>query len=145
LLSFSCFASAAEKSVHWSDLDSLIAGREVVVQLQDGKRVKGSTVRVGADSMIIETSAGQRSIPRLIIREIRLSRRAGYKWRIIGAAIGAGVGTAAAVPILSETHNEGSSRFDGLAAGVIVGLATLGYLCGWSVDRSGDVLHVLPD
>ena len=145
LLTFCCLASAKEQAVHWSDLAPLITGKEVVVRLQNGKRVKGRMVTVGADSLTVETSAGQRSIARSSLQEIRLPKKAGYKWRILGTAMGAGAGVAVSVPLLRYAHNEGSSTYNGVAAGLIVGLAALGYLGGWSADRSGDVIRVLPD
>jgi hypothetical protein len=146
LLAFCCLASAKDRAAHWSDLDGLIIGKDVVVRLQDGKRVRGRAVAVAADSIAVQTSTGQNSIPRPSLREIRLPKKAGYKWRILGTAIGAGAGTAIAVPLLRYAHNEGgSSTFDGVAAAVILGLAAVGYLGGWSADRSGDLITILPD
>jgi hypothetical protein len=145
LLAFVCIASAGEQTVHWSDLGRLISGKEVIVRLQNGKRVKGSAVGAGLDSITVRTSGGETLIDRRSIREIRLPKRAGYKWRIIGTAIGAGAGLAAAIPVLTETHNEGSGSYDGAAVGLIAGLAVAGFLAGWSVDRSSDVIHILPD
>jgi hypothetical protein len=97
------------------------------------------------DSIRVRTSGGEKSIDRRSIREIRLTKRAGYKWRVIGTAIGAGAGLSAAIPVLTETHNEGSGSYDGAAVGLIAGLAVAGFLGGWSVDRSSDVIHILPD
>ena len=145
LLAFACLVSAAEQRVHWSDLGQLISGKDVIIRLQNGKRVKGTAVIAGTDSITLRTSSGERRIDRRSIGEIRLPKRAGYKWRIIGTAIGAGAGLAAAIPVLTETHNEGSGSYDGAAAGLIAGLALAGFLGGWSVDRSSDVIHILPD
>jgi hypothetical protein len=145
LLAFSCLASSAERAVHWSELNGLINGKEVIVRLQDGKRVKGRTVAVNADSVVVGTSNGLRSIARSSLGEIRLPKRAGYKWRILGTAIGAGAGAAISVPLIRYGNNEGSSTFDGVAAGLIVGFGVLGYLSGWSVDRRGELIRILPD
>jgi hypothetical protein len=145
LLAFSCLASATEQAVHWSDLNQLITGREVVVRLQGGKRVKGRTVAVGINSLLVGTSTGPRSIARSSLREICLPKRTSYKWRIIGTAIGAGAGAAVSIPLLRYAHNEGSNTYEGVAAGLIVGLAALGYLSGWSVDRSSVTIRILPD
>jgi len=145
LLVFACLVSAGEQAAHWSDLSRVLAGRDVILRLQNGKRVKGSAVAVAADSITVRTSSGEESINRKAILEIRLRKKASYKWRSIGTAIGAGVGLAAATPILTETHNEGSGKYDGAAAGLIAGLAALGFLGGWSVDRSSDLIRVLPD
>lgn len=145
LLVFACLASAGEQAVHWSDLSRILAGRDVILRLQNGKRVKGSTAAVAGDSITVRTSKGEESIDRQSIREIRLPKKASYKWRIIGTAIGAGVGLAASIPILTETHNEGSGKYDGAATGLIAGLAALGFLGGWSADRNSDLIRVLPD
>ncbi len=140
-----CLALAHDRSVRWPDLNGMIADKDVVVLLIDGKRVKGNSVSVDADSLVVQTPQGRQSIGRRDVREIRVKRKAGYKWRIIGTAIGAGAGTAIAVPITTETHNEGSGAYDAAAAGLIIGLAVAGFLCGWSADKGGDVIRILPD
>jgi len=145
LLVLSCLASAKEQAVHWSDLNQLLTGQEIAVRLSDGTRVKGRTVTVQADALVVGTSTGPQSIPRSALREIRLLKKAGYKGRLLGTAIGAGAGTAVAVPLLRYARNEGSSTFQGVAAGLIVGLAVLGYVSGWSADRRGDLIRILPD
>ena len=146
LLLCSYVLAARETTVHWRDLGPMITGKDVVVILEDGKRVKGHTASIEADSLVIDTHTHQRqSVPRSMVREIRVTRKAGYKWRLIGAALGAGIGIAIAVPVLTETHNEGSGRYDGAAVGLAGGLAALGYLAGWSADKHGDVIRVLPD
>jgi hypothetical protein len=145
LLTCSCLGWTNETAVHWSDLQRIIGGRKVILNLTDGKRVTGSTLSVGADAIVVQTRKSRKSVPRSSIREIRLPRQAGYKWRVIGSAIGAGIGLAAAIPILSETHNEGSGRYDAAAIGLIGGLAAVGYLGGWSADRHADLIRVLPD
>jgi hypothetical protein len=55
------------------------------------------------------------------------------------------VGAGIAIPVLAETHNEGSSQYDAGAAGLIVGLAAIGYFAGWASDRKQDVITILPD
>lgn len=145
LLTCSCLALSNETAVHWSNLQQIIGGKRVVLNLVDGRRVKGSTLSVEADSIVIQTRKSPKSVPRNSIREIRLPRQAGYKWRAIGSAIGAGVGLAVAIPLLAETHNEGSGRYDAAAIGLIGGLAAIGYFGGWSVDGNSDVIHVLSD
>ena len=146
LLFVSHALAGTETSVHWRDLGPIVAGKDIIVVLADGKRVKGHGASIEADSLLIDTHAQRRQpVPRNMVREIRMARSAGYKWRLIGTALGAGIGIAIAVPVLAETHNEGSGRYDGAAIGLAGGLAALGYLAGWSADRRGDVLRVLPD
>ena len=146
LLALSCLASAAEQTVRWTGLAPLVLGRQVTVQLQDGKHLNGRVSAVDAHALLVQTKAGERSIDRAALREIRVPKAAtSYKWRLLGVAIGGGIGAGAAIPVLSETHNEGSGRYDGAAAGLIGGLAAAGYFAGWSVDRGGDVIRILPD
>ena len=147
-LLFFCTAAtmAAEKSVHWSDVGTAIAGKNVIVNVADGKHIKGRGVSIEGDTLVLETQKdGRKSVPRGSIREIKVARKAGFKWRAVGTAAGAGIGLAAAIPVLAETHNEGSSNLDGAAAGLIAGLAILGFFAGWSSDRASDTIHLLPD
>lgn len=146
LLVCSYAVAAKERSVHWRDLAPMIAGKDIVLSLTDGKQAKRNTLSVEADSLVIDTRAHHRqSIARNMIREIRIGRKTGYKWRLIGTALGVGIGIAIAIPVLAETHNEGSGRYDGAAVGLACGLGALGYLAGWSADRNGDVIRILPD
>jgi hypothetical protein len=138
-------ALASSSSAHWRDLGPLIADRDVVVALNDGKSVKGRTESVNADSVVIATRRGRVSVSRQSVHEVRVARQATHKWRVIGLLVGAGVGAAIAAPILAETHNEGSGRYDAAAVGLVGGLAALGFFGGWRADHSSDVIDVLPD
>jgi hypothetical protein len=146
LLACSHFAMATEASIHWRDLGPMITGKDVILSLADGKRIKGRTASVDADSLAIEMAKGRRqSVPRNLVREIRVTRKSSSKWRVIGTALGGGIGAAIAVPVLAETHNEGSGSYDGAAVGLVAGLAALGFLAGWSGDHGRDVIRILPD
>jgi hypothetical protein len=138
-------ALAATTSVHWRDLSSVIADKDVVVRLTDGKSVKGRTSSVEAESIVMATRRGRVPVSRHSVREIHVARKTTHKWRVIGLGIGAGVGAAIATPVLAETHNEGSGAYDAAAAGLIGGLAALGFFGGWRADHSSDVITVLPD
>jgi len=144
ILSFVQIAFAGATSVHWRDLGPVIQGKEVMVRLTDGTRLKG-TASLDADSLVVTNARGRESVPRNAIREVRVTRKTGYKWRVIATALGAGAGAALSYPILAETHNEGSSRFDGAAAALIGGLAALGFWAGWRTDRTIETITILPD
>ena len=58
LLVFACLVSAGEQAAHWSDLSRVLAGRDVILGLQNGKRVKGSAVAVAADSIAAASMNG---------------------------------------------------------------------------------------
>lgn len=146
VLAFSHLALAGETSVHWRDVGPLIMGKDVILSLANGKRVKGNTESIEADSLVIETRKKERlSVRRSDVRDIQVARKTGYKWRVIGTALGAGIGAAIAVPVLAETHNEGSGNYDGAAAALIGGLAAVGLLTGLRADHAWDVIRLLPD
>jgi hypothetical protein len=138
-------ALAGTTSVHWRDLGSLIPDKNVIVSLVNGKSVKGRTASIEPDSIVLATRGGRVPVPRQSVQEIRVARKTSYKWRLIGVAVGGGVGAAIAIPVLAETHNEGSGTYDAAAAGLIGGLAALGFFGGWRADHSSDVITVLPD
>jgi hypothetical protein len=139
-------ALAGETSVHWRDLGSLLIGKDVILTLADGARVKGTAESIDAVSVVIDTKKRARqSIRRRDVRDVRVAQRANYKWRLIGTALGAGVGAAISVPILTETHNEGSGKYDSAAAALVGGLAAVGLLVGWRADHARDLIRVLPD
>jgi hypothetical protein len=146
VLACSQLALAGETSVHWRDLGPLLVGKDVILTLADGAQVRGVAESIEAGSLIIETKTKERqSVRRTGVRDIRVARRASYKWRVIGTALGAGVGVAISIPVLTETHNEGSGKYDGAAVALVGGLAAVGLLAGWRSDHARDVIRVLPD
>ena len=138
--------TASELSARWRDLAAMITGKDVIVDTIDGKHIRGVGLSVKGDSMILQTrKRDSQTIARTDVREIRIARKSSYKWRAIGTAIGGGAGAAIAIPVLAETHNEGSSNYDGAAVGVVAGLAILGFVLGWQADHARDVIRILPD
>ena len=138
-------AFAKDAAVHWRDVAPLVVNQNVAVKLVRGKGPKGSVMAVNAESLVVATSSGREEIPRDQVQVIRVLHKPGHKWRVIGTAVGVAAAAAIAAPILTETHNEGSGRYDGAAAGVFVALPALGYFAGWSADKKGDVITILPD
>jgi hypothetical protein len=146
LLVLSHVATASEISAHWHDLAAMVTGEDIVVDVTDGKHIRGVALAIEGESLIMEThKRGRQTIARTDVREIRIPRKASYKWRAIGTAIGGGAGAAIAIPVLTETHNEGSGNYDGAAAGVVAGLAILGFVLGWQADHARDIVRILPD
>jgi hypothetical protein len=139
-----CYSlTAADVSIRWRDLGNLVKGNQVSIVADGGKRIKGTALSVEGDSLLIESKDGKKLISRSSIQQLRMAKHSSYKWRAIGTAIGAGIGIGAAIPILTETHNEGSGAYDGGAAGLIAGLAGAGFLLGWSTDRNGQVIRIV--
>src|SRR5690242_3299024 len=57
-------AAPAELQLHWGDLSGRIGGRQISLDLPDGSHLKGRVVAIRADSLEMEVSGSQRSIPR---------------------------------------------------------------------------------
>lgn len=124
----------------------MVTGKDVVVDTVAGDHIRGTALAVESDSITLQTRKGRRlPVARRDVRDVRVARRSSYKWRTIGAAIGAGAGAAIAAPILAETHNEGSSQYDAAAVGAVAGLAVIGLMLGWQADHTRDFVLILPD
>ena len=146
LLLISQLATASEISVHWHDLPAMVTGKDIVVDTARGDHIRGVVLAVEGDSITLQTRRrGRQPVARTEVSDIRIPRKSSYKWRMIGAAIGGGAGAAIATPVLAETHNEGSSRYDGAAAAVVAGLAIVGFVLGWNADHARDLVRILPD
>jgi len=146
LMMLSCLAAfAKDTAVHWRELAPVVANQNVALKLTKGKGPKGAVVSVHPESLVIATAKGNVEIPREQVQFIRVLHKPTHKWRIIGTAAGVAVAAAIAAPILTETHNEGSGRYDGAAAALFVGIPVLGYFAGWGADKQGDLITILPD
>ena len=139
-------ATASETSAHWRDLSAMLTGKDIILDMSGGDHIRGVVLAVEGDSMILRTRKRARQpVPRTNVRDVRIARRNSCKWRIISTAIGAGAGAAIATPVLAETHNEGSSNYDGAAVGAVAGLAVIGFVLGWQTDHARDLVRILPD
>jgi peptidoglycan/LPS O-acetylase OafA/YrhL len=139
-------ATASEISAHWRDLAAMVTGKDIIVDTAGGDHIRGVALTVESNSMTLQTrKRGRQPVARTDVRDIRVARKSSYKWRTIGAAIGAGTGAAIAIPVLAETHNEGSDNYDAAAVGVVAGLAIIGFVVGWQADRARDLVRILPD
>jgi hypothetical protein len=78
----------------WSVVQNVRPGDELVIQLKDGKSVKGKVASVTSDELIVARKNKTETIRRDSIAEIyRVERKAEKgKYAAIGAGIGAGVG-----------------------------------------------------
>jgi hypothetical protein len=145
-LLLSHIASASEISVPWRDLAAMVTGKDIIVDTAGGDHIRGVALTVDRNSIMLQTrKRGRQPVARTEVRDIRVARRSGYKWRITGAAIGAGAGAAIAIPVLAETHNEGSNNYDAAAVGAVAGLAVIGFVLGWQTDHARDLVRILPD
>ena len=123
-------SSPDDIAAQWRRVQSVPSGEQVEVRRLSGQKVKGTVIATSDDGLTIQAEAGQLSIPRSEIRQVKVRRRsANLKRGAIGAAIGAASGVAIIV-ILDGALTDG----DGVAedAAAILGAvgAGIGFLTG---------------
>lgn len=126
-------------------------GKKIALVLPDGAELRGRVTSVQADALVLDVSKtsgkvahpkGATTLPRSSVRSFTMGRT-GWKWRVIGTAIGLGGGLAMGVFVNTYSHNEGDGAPAAVAA--VVALPTaLGYLAGWAADRGSVTIRVLP-
>ncbi len=147
-------AQSEYQSLSWSKLGAAVANQEVTLVLSSGVRVKGTVESVLEDALAVNIhktsntrlyAAGQASIARKDISEVRIKRVKG-PGRVIGAA---GIGAAGAFASLPWALSENrvnvsdSSRMASwavISAGCVVG----GYLIGRAIDTKETVITIGP-
>jgi hypothetical protein len=139
--------------LEWRDLDRVIRGSRISLVLPSGIRLEGDVVAVESDELILNVHKtsnkhaypkGYATVPRPEVTRCRVVQKRGYTWKAVGTVLGASGGLAVAIPVGSYLHNEGGSA--ALSSVLLVGVpAALGYLAGWSADRSVMEIAVEPE
>ena len=90
---------AAEKS-DWGNLKQVALGQPIKVLATDGKSSQGDFQSVSDDALVLRLAGGDRSFPRDTVQRVSIKRN-GHRGKhaLIGAAIGAGGGLGAGIPI----------------------------------------------
>jgi len=141
-------AAPRELEVRWSELHTVLAGRAVALLLTDGTKLEGKYAGIDAGSLSIHVTRSSRPasygreevrLARNEIQQIRLKRHAGWKARIIGLSVGAGLSVLIVASLHTIANNEGgwSDIYAGVAAGTSCAAVGSGYLIGWAIDRAG--------
>ena len=154
-------APPREMALRWSELQPVIAGRQISVHLTDGATVEGRYRSLQADALSIQVKKtsdpakhpkGAALLARREVAGITVLRHAGSKGRVIGLVAGGAIAaTAAGVLHTASTNEVGgwSSGSAGAAAGVGAAAVGIGSLTGWLIDtaraRPEVELHILPD
>jgi len=88
-------AQQAKPIANWVNLNQLVAGSEIRVTLANGKTLRGFMQRVTPESLAINATTSQETLPRQDIRRVAV-KRPGHRGRntLIGLAIGTGAGLA---------------------------------------------------
>jgi hypothetical protein len=134
--------------LQWRDLDRLTKGRRIALQLPSGIKLQGDVVSINTDELVLDVCKtsnkqaypkGRAIVPRPEVTRLNIIRTR-HTWRVVGTAIGAGIGTAVAVPVAIYGGNEGV-----IEPGMVVLAAAVptavGYLLGWAGDRN--VMHIV--
>lgn len=134
--------SGKQVELHWSELGSFIAARQIKAVLKDGTYAKGRALAVNPDALVLDKE-GRTSVPRESISAISMTETKGAAGRItltlvgtLGCGLGAGyIGVQAA----------GSGGLGAALAGVTAACGVGGYYTGRAIDRKTMIIKVLPD
>src|ERR1700752_4761125 len=91
----------APLSLRWDQLGGTILNQHVIVDLNDGSRVKAVVAAVGAAALAVRGNKGPASIPREQVAGLRLIRMR-LRGRIVGAVGGQAAGAGAGVALVSR-------------------------------------------
>ena len=139
--------SGEERQITWDGM-SAVVGQHLRMVMPDGARIEGKAIGVEVDALVVEIGKttnktaypkGRFLVPRATLRAIDVVQRSTVHWRLVGVAIGGGIGYLAA---------RGARNFSGAAA---VGLGALGggvpivgYLLGNAADRRATTYVITP-
>jgi hypothetical protein len=135
-------AAPASLSLRWDQLDGTILNQQVIVDLNDGSRVKAVVTAVNPAALAVRGNKGPASIPREQVAGLRLIRMR-LRGRIIGAAGGQAAGALGGVFLVMGAGGSAASvgGFFALGAGVPI----IGYFVGRKLDRQEIPILILPD
>jgi hypothetical protein len=154
-------APAGQLELRWSELQPVLKGRRLSIQLTDGAFVEGKYSNLQADALSMQVSKtsepakypkGEARLARPTLTLITLKRHVGWKGRMIGLIAGGTVAAVAAATIHAISKNEvggWSSTSAAVATAGAGGAIGSSYLIGWLLDFAGSrpeqVVRILPD
>ncbi len=144
------FARAAEQlALRWSELQPVLTGRQISVQLTDGATVEGRYSSLQTDALSIQVKQtsdpakhpkGATRLARPELAQITVKRHRGWMGRIIGLIAGGAAGA------IAGAHY---GYYADIAAGGAAGAVGIGYLIGWLADYLGSqpelVVRIIPE
>ena len=156
MLAAAPFAQARSevRGLKWSELGAAVANRRVTLVLSTNARLQGTVAALQQDALlmdIIATSdkqaypAGQTSVPRKDVVQVRIKKVKGPA-RLVGAA---GIGAAASLGSLAWAISErrinvsDASRITSWIA-ITIGAVIGGYFIGRAIDTRETIINVLP-
>ncbi len=132
----------------WGDLGRYIRGHRIGVELPSGIKLQGDPIAVESDQLVLDVRKtsnkraypkGRAIVPRPEVTRCRVFAKKSHTWRIVGAAIGGGIGSVAAAGIAQL----GGRNAAGAAALAVAVPAGLGYLIGWAGDKGDDTIIII--
>ena len=154
-------APAKQLVLRWSELQSVLAGRQISVQLMDGATVEGRYSSLQTDALSIQVAKtsdpakhpkGATRLARPELTQISVKRHRGWKGRTIGLIAGGAIAAVVVGIIHGISKNEvggWSSTSAPIAAGGGGSAVGIGYLIGWLADYAGSqpeqVVRIIPE
>lgn len=116
---------------NWSAVERIAPGTRIrVVENGRGKpEVKGTLVRAGADTIVINGKTGETSLDRTAVKILQVEaphRR--VRQGLISLGVGAGIGLGVGVAVCPYCRNEGTTRYEGIGAALGAGIGAIGFL-----------------
>jgi hypothetical protein len=133
---------ASKSNLHWSELGSSIAARQIKAVLKDGTYIKGRALAVNPDALVLDKK-GRTSIPRESLSTISFTETRGVAGRITLTLVGTLACGAAAGYVGFQAA--GSGGLGAALAGVTAACGAGGYYAGRAMDRRTTFIKVLPD
>jgi hypothetical protein len=146
---------ATPQRLTWDELPQLV-GKQVAIAMYNGGAVAGRVREVQADALVIEVTKstdltaypkGPLRVPRHTLHVLDLHGK-GYKYRVIGTALGFLAGTAGGVGVAlgvqggifgDEHHTVAGTALVGMMAGV----TAAGYAVGNAADRRTTTIQII--
>ena len=133
-------AKDTELSLKWQELPPSLVGQKVTVRQIDNTTVAGILMQIGPDSLSLQSKTKDLIVPRAKVQRLETKPQLHrIRGRVLGTALGAGVGIVAVSIAATYKHNENGSNSKAIVGGS-VGLAAattfLGYLMGRGLMRS---------
>jgi hypothetical protein len=133
----------------WHDLPETLKGQKVQITQDDNTILAGVLTSFNSDGLTMKTRTGDMMIPRAKISVIQTRKKlVRTKGRVIGTAVGGGIGAVILGTVMTYNNNEcgvNAGALNGAAAGVAAGLGVLGYLVGDDHDRDATVIQIVPE
>ena len=146
---------AEQLNLRWAEIPgSIVTGRKVAVHLRDGAVLRGKAMSMtpGGLQMAVSNAPkgaakygkGEFLIPAGEVASLKVDRT-GKRGRIIGSAIGGGLGAVGGYFGRAVGANEGTLRNAPIVAALFAVPLGVGYLVGWAVDLKTTTIQVIAE